>query len=197
MAASNVPPARIRLVTLADAPRLIEIYSHYVLKTSVTFEDETPTVSDFEDRIRKVTEFFPYFVLEEIDTSNIIGYAYVGFYHSLAPYRWDGETTIYVRDECRGRGYGPFLYGVLLQAVKDQGMLELWGLLDYKNYPSIKLQERFGFKTRGVFEKVGYKFGEWRDVIYVSLRFGPKPNPPSEPVPFSTLDVAKYLKTYP
>jgi phosphinothricin acetyltransferase len=95
------------------------------------------------------------------------------------------------------------LYGVLLEAVKDQGMLELWGLLDYKNYPSIKLQERFGFETRGVFEKVGYKFGEWRDVIYVSLRFGPKPkpnpnpNPPPEPVPFSTLDVTKYLKTYP
>jgi hypothetical protein len=61
MAASNVPPSRIRLVMLADAPRLIAIYSHYVLKASVTFENETPTVSDFEDRIRKVTAFFPRF----------------------------------------------------------------------------------------------------------------------------------------
>jgi hypothetical protein len=52
-------------VTRADAPRIIEIYSYYVLNTPATFETEVPTDDDYERRIERIIKFFPFFVIEE------------------------------------------------------------------------------------------------------------------------------------
>ena len=52
----------IREAKIADAERLIEIYSYYVLNTAVSFEYEVPTVSAFRDRIKGTLEKYPYLV---------------------------------------------------------------------------------------------------------------------------------------
>lgn len=43
----------IREVQIEDAERLVDIYSHYVLNTAVSFEYEVPTVEEFRQRIKK------------------------------------------------------------------------------------------------------------------------------------------------
>ena len=45
----------IRDVQIEDAERLVDIYSHYVLNTAVSFEYEVPTVKEFKQRIEKIT----------------------------------------------------------------------------------------------------------------------------------------------
>ena len=42
----------IREAKLEDAERLVEIYSHYVLNTAVSFEYEVPTVAEFQERMK-------------------------------------------------------------------------------------------------------------------------------------------------
>ena len=44
----------IREVKIDDAERLVEIYSHYVLNTAVSFEYEVPTIEEFRQRISNV-----------------------------------------------------------------------------------------------------------------------------------------------
>ena len=61
-----------------DAERLVEIYSHYVLNTAVSFEYTVPSVHDFTERIRKTKEKYPWLVCEK--NGQIIGYAYAGAY---------------------------------------------------------------------------------------------------------------------
>lgn len=39
---------QLRTAEAGDAARLLEIYAPYVEKTAITFEDEEPTVSEFE-----------------------------------------------------------------------------------------------------------------------------------------------------
>jgi hypothetical protein len=48
-----------------DAERLVEIYSHYVLNTAVSFEYTVPSVHDFTERIRKTKEKYPWLVCEK------------------------------------------------------------------------------------------------------------------------------------
>ena len=38
----------IREVQISDAPRLVEIYSYYVMNTAVSFEYVVPTADEFE-----------------------------------------------------------------------------------------------------------------------------------------------------
>ena len=47
---------KIRDAQLEDAERLVEIYSHYVLNTAVSFEYAVPSVCEFKERIRKIKE---------------------------------------------------------------------------------------------------------------------------------------------
>ena len=53
----------IRDAVLADAPRLVEIYDYYVKNTAITFEYVTPTVEEFQERMRKTMRRYPYLVI--------------------------------------------------------------------------------------------------------------------------------------
>ncbi len=43
----------IREVQIEDAERLVDIYSHYVLNTAVSFEYEVPTVEEFRQGLKR------------------------------------------------------------------------------------------------------------------------------------------------
>ena len=49
---------KIRNATVEDATELLKIYSYYVEKTAISFEIETPTLKEFEDRIVKIKKNF-------------------------------------------------------------------------------------------------------------------------------------------
>ena len=58
----------IRTATLDDAQALLDIYTPYVLNTTITFETEVPTLTDFTQRILNIQLRFPYLVLEVDNT---------------------------------------------------------------------------------------------------------------------------------
>lgn len=49
----------IRNATLADAPRILEIYAYYVEHTVITFEYDVPSLVEFEDRMRDIMKNTP------------------------------------------------------------------------------------------------------------------------------------------
>ena len=89
----------IRDANIADAERLVEIYSYYVLNTSVSFEYEVPSVAEFENRIKMTKERYPYVVC--ILNDKIVGYAYAGAYSSRQAYNWTATTSVYVDKDYR------------------------------------------------------------------------------------------------
>ena len=54
----------IRNVSLADAPRILEIYAWYVEHTVITFEYDVPSLEEFEGRMRRTMQKYPYLVIE-------------------------------------------------------------------------------------------------------------------------------------
>lgn len=55
----------IRPAKSSDAKAIQSIYAPYVEKTAITFEYEVPSVQEFEIRINKTLENYPYLVAEE------------------------------------------------------------------------------------------------------------------------------------
>ncbi len=156
---------QIRTVTLNDAKALVDIYSFYVLNTTITFEYETPSVSEFTQRIQKITQTYPYLVATLND--EIIGYAYATSYKERAAYDWSVETTVYVKNDKHGLGVGKQLYTHLEQALKEKNIVNMLACITYPNPKSIDFHTKFGFEKVGHFPKVGYKFNEWRDIMWM------------------------------
>ena len=53
----------IRNASLADAPRILEIYAWYVEHTVITFEYDVPSLEEFEGRMRRTMQKYPYHVI--------------------------------------------------------------------------------------------------------------------------------------
>lgn len=64
----------IRPATAADFGAIADIYNHYIVGTTVSFEESSVSRSDMATRIDKVSKFgLPWLVAEDKDA--ILGYA--------------------------------------------------------------------------------------------------------------------------
>lgn len=96
---------KIRIATPEDASAIQSIYRYYVEHTAITFELEVPSVEEFQGRIKKTLERYPYLVAEEDRV--IIGYAYAGIFMT------EGHMTGQRR--CRFMCRGGFMGKVLVR----------------------------------------------------------------------------------
>lgn len=157
---------KIRRATTDDAQKLIDIYAPYITDTTITFEDVIPTVKNFQQRIRDISENFPYLVAVD-DDGNILGYAYAHLYGPRAAYAWTTEASIYIDHNYKGHGLGTELYHKLEEALARQGVVNLLACITEENESSVRFHEKLGYEKVGTFKKVGYKFGRWLDVTWM------------------------------
>lgn len=152
----------IRSATSADATAIAAIYNHYVLNTSVTFEEEAVQMVE---RIAQVkADGLPWLVLEQ--SGEVLGYAYATKWRVRSAYRFSVESTVYVKEGVTAKGLGSQLYQQLLADLKALGLHLVIGGITLPNKQSVALHEKFGFEKCGHFQQVGFKFEQWRDVGY-------------------------------
>ncbi|MGX7112018.1 GNAT family N-acetyltransferase [Gemella cuniculi] len=154
----------IRDVNLEDAGKIVEIYRPYVETTAITFDYETPNVMEFEEKISKTLQKYPFLVA--IEDNKILGYAYAGEFYSKIAYSWTAEITIYLDENKRGRGIGDILYNELEKRLYERGICRLASCIAYPDEGSVSFHEKHGFRKVAHFEKVGYKFSRWYDVVW-------------------------------
>ena len=162
----------IRPVTLGDTPRLVEIYDYYVTHTAVSFEYETPSLAEFENRIRQISAEYPYLVVET--DGKVQGYAYAHAFIPRKAYQFCCELTIYLDKSARHQGLGRALYTALEEELRQRGFRNLYACIGvplgddpHLSMDSPKFHERLGFTLAGTFRKSGWKFGRWYDMIWM------------------------------
>ena len=159
---------RIRPAAPADGAQLASIYSHYVLHTTVTFEEEAVTGEAMGHRVMEASNVnLPFLVAES--GSTLFGFAYASRWKGRCAYRFSAETTVYIRPTDVGRGLGSALYGSLLPILRTGGIHTAIGGIALPNEASVALHEKFGFRETAVFREVGYKCNRWVDVGYWQL----------------------------
>ena len=172
----------IREATIEDAAAIRAIYAPYVENTVITLEYQVPSVEEFQRRISRTKERYPYFVAEE--NGRVVGYAYAGPFVGRAAYDWTAELSIYVAVHLKKHGLGKKLYGVLLDALKKMGILDVYACIglpekadEYLDCNSAEFHTHMGFTPVGLFKQCGYKFGRWYDMIWMGLNLGEHQNP--------------------
>ncbi len=171
----------VRDARLEDAARLVEIYSYYVENTVISFEYTTPTIDEFQMRMQKTMEKFPYLVVER--DGRVEGYAYASPYIGRRASDRSVETTIYLDRNAGKGGLGRLLYEALESRLKEQGILNLYAAIAYPDTPdeylttnSADFHAHLGYTECGRFHKCGYKFGRWYDLLWMEKFLGPHKN---------------------
>jgi phosphinothricin acetyltransferase len=166
---------KIREAQIEDAARLVEIYSHYITDTAVSFEYEVPSVDEFKARITKIKQKYPYLVCEK--DGMIVGYVYASAYSPRAAYDWTVTTSIYVDKNIHRQGIGRALYGALEERLKKQGIVNLLAGVaycdpedEYLTQDSFKFHSRMGYEKVAQMKEVGKKFDRWYDLLWMQKR---------------------------
>ena len=156
---------KIRIATPEDAFAIQNIYRYYVDNTAITFELEVPSVKEFQERITKTLERYPYLVAEE--EGEVIAYAYAGIFYDRRAYDWSAEMSVYVQRGIHGKGVGTALYEKLEELLKKQNIVNLFACITHPNAESEAFHAARGYEKKAHFEQCGYKLGKWWDIVWM------------------------------
>ncbi len=170
---------RIRLATIADAAPIAHIYSPAVSSRATSFEVEAPDASEMARRIGATLERLPWLVGE--DDGRVVGYAYAGRHRDRAAYQWSVEVSAYVDDSAHRRGIGRALYTSLFAILSLLGYRNAYAGITLPNPASVGLHEAVGFTRVGTYRGIGWKMGQWHDVLWLERLLHEPGEPPSPP----------------
>jgi L-amino acid N-acyltransferase YncA len=170
--AFNRPSLSIRDALDADMVAVTEIYRHHVLHGTASFELVPPTLAEMhERRAAIVRKAMPYLVAEIEGV--IAGYAYVTPYRPRPAYAYTVENSVYLRTDMAGRGAGSALLSALIERCTQGPWRQMIANVgDSGNTASLALHRKFGFRTVGTCECVGFKFGRWLDTVLLQRALG-------------------------
>jgi phosphinothricin acetyltransferase len=152
-----------------DAELITSIYNHFVLTTSVSFEEAAVTPQEMAQRIADVQAAGLPWLVGEVDGA-VGGYAYATKWRVRHAYRFSVECSVYLAPDRAGKGIGTALYRALLARLREGGYHLAIGGIALPNPASIALHEKLGFEKVAQFTEVGFKFGRWTDVGYWQLK---------------------------
>ncbi len=178
--------AKIRIADQDDAPGVAAIYAPYVLNSVISFETAPPDADEFRARIADCLTDHPWLIAEV--EGQIAGYAYAGPHSARAAYDWSANISVYLAADHHRRGLGRRLYDILVNLLRHQGYHSLFAGITLPNSASVALHTALGMKEVGIYKEVGFKFGEWHDVMWMGMPISPATAPPARPIPFPALE---------
>jgi L-amino acid N-acyltransferase YncA len=176
-----------------DAESILAIYGPICESSSISFETQSPSLSEMRQRIEKTTLFFPWLVVA--DSKDVLGYAYAGPHRERSAYRWSTDVTVYLHQDARRKGIGTALYTAILELLRIQGFHRAYAGIALPNPGSVRLHEKMGFRSIGIYHGVGYKLGTWHDVQWMEATLRSGNEDPQDPISVDQIDSAKWRTT--
>ncbi|TFD63675.1 N-acetyltransferase family protein [Cryobacterium ruanii] len=156
----------MREVRATDLPHIREIYNYYVANSTVTFDEDAMTLTEWRDKFYYLNKQGMPFIVAVSPAGQILGYALVSPWKQKKAYRFTVENSIYLGAASTGKGLGRELLAELIKRSKTAGLKEIIAVIaDQGADASIKLHRDFGFEEIGRMGKVGFKFERWLGTI--------------------------------
>ena len=146
---------------------ITEIYNDAVRNTTATF-DLAPKSLD-EQRVWMDRHDGAHPIIVAILNDTVVGWGSLSPFSDRRCYERTVEDSVYVRDGFRGCSIGKLILERLLLEAKKAGHHAVVARVDAGNEASITLHSMTGFEEAGRLREVGYKFGQWLDVVIMQV----------------------------
>lgn len=155
----------IRDATADDLQAINDIYNHYVLNCTCTWQTEPEPMPARVAWFEAHQDRLPILVAE-VD-GRVAGWASLSSFHSRCGWRGTVEDSVYIHPEMQGRGLGRGLLEALLTRAKECGVHSVVGVISGDQKRSLQLHARLGFMEVGRLKEAGEKFGYRLDAVYM------------------------------
>ncbi len=159
--------ATIRAATPADLGAINDIYNHYVLHSTCTYQEEPEPLEGRRQWFEHHGDRHPIIVAEL--EGQVAGWGSLSAYHARSAYRRTVENSVYVHHQLQRRGLGSLLLQDLITRARSLGHRAIIAGIDADQPASVALHAKFRFEEVGHLKQVGFKFGHWLDVVYMEL----------------------------
>lgn len=99
----------------------------------------------------------------------VVGWGALSSFRSAYTVAGTLEDSLYVHHDFHRQGIGSRLLTELIDAARRMGLCSVLANISADQQPSIRLHEKFGFQKVAHLRKVGRKFDQWFDAVYLQL----------------------------
>jgi phosphinothricin acetyltransferase len=157
----------IRDATAGDLTAINDIYNHYVAASTCTYQYEPSTMEERRAWFAEHDAQHP--VTVALRGGALVGWGSLSWFRTRTGYRFTVEDTVYLRHDARGQGVGRALLDDLIARARRLGHRTIIAGISAEQAASVALHRAAGFEDAARFREVGFKFGEWLDVIFLQL----------------------------
>ena len=160
-------PCQIRPAKESDLAAINDIYNHYVVHSTCTYQEEPEPLDSRQRWFNLHGEKHP--VVVATTNGAVIGWGSLSAYHPRSAYRFTVENSVYLDHRYHRQGIGSLLLRDLIARARALGHRAIIAGIDGEQTASVALHSKFEFEKAGHLKRVGFKFGRWLDVIYMQL----------------------------
>lgn len=157
----------IRLAATDHLDAVNDIYNHYVLHSTTTYQTEPETMEERRAWFATRDPVYPVTVAEV--GGEVLGWGSLSPFHPRSAYHRTVENSVYVRNDALRRGIGRALLIDLIDRATQLGHHTIIAGIDTEQTGSIALHAKLGFVEVARLREVGFKFDRWLDVVYLQL----------------------------
>lgn len=150
----------------SDTEEMLSIFNSYIKTSFAAYPENDLTL----DRLKKLIEPAK-IILVIYNIDDMIGFGYIASFKPLPNFNHTGVLTYFLTDEYTGKGLGTKLFNELIERGKQQGITNYIAHISSKNDRSLNFHKKLGFAEVGRLKKVGIKFGEPFDIVWVQKNF--------------------------
>lgn len=157
----------IRPATEADLPAINAIYNHYVEHSTCTYQLAPESVEARLAWFYRHGAAHPVTVAEV--AGEVVGWASLNVFNPREAYARTVENSVYIHHQHHRRGLGRAMLADLIARARALGHHTIIAGVSAEQTASIGLHAGFGFVEIGRLREVGFKHGQWLDVVSMQL----------------------------
>ena len=146
---------------------VIDIFNYFVSNSFAAYPAE-PVSYEFFDHFLNMARGYPAVVVKD-DAGTIVGFAFLHAFRSGSTFRRVAEITYFILPEHTGKGTGTAVLERFKVAAKERGITAILANISSRNEQSLRFHRKHGFEECGRFRRIGRKFGEDFDVVWMQL----------------------------
>lgn len=156
---------RIEPVSISDKEEIIDIINHYIENSFAAYpEDKVPY--EFFSLFMKMAEGYPFLVARDGE-GRVLGFALLRPHNPMPAFSRTADITYFIKPGHTGQGIGRAMQVRLLNEAREKGITSIMASISSLNSESLNFHKKQGFQECGRFQKIGRKWGQDFDEIWM------------------------------